>query len=77
MDQLWFACATCEILSIDFNQLQSNYGQDIFQTGHQQEYDLNVSGGSEGVRYFAGGSRWREHGDRAEQPVEIRLNARR
>ncbi|MBA3969970.1 MAG: TonB-dependent receptor, partial [Gemmatimonadetes bacterium] len=54
--------ASGEILSIDFNQLQSNYGQKIFQTGHQQEYDLNVGGGSEGVRYFVGGSYERSTG---------------
>lgn len=56
------ACATCEIQSIDYNQLESNYGQDIFRTGHLQEYDLGVSGGSEAVRYFVGGSYERNQG---------------
>jgi TonB-linked SusC/RagA family outer membrane protein len=43
-------------------------GTPIYQTGHLQEYDMNVSGGSPGLRYFLGGS--------AERNVGIEPNNR-
>ena len=48
-----------EILRLDMTELfeqESSRGTPIYETGHLQEYDLNVSGGSEGVRYFVGGN---------------------
>ena len=40
----------------DFFEQESSRGTPIYETGHMQEYDLNVSGGSQGVRYFLGGN---------------------
>lgn len=48
-----------ELASIDFAKLQSlrdQFGLDpLFQTGHLQSYNLNVTGGSDVVRYFLSG----------------------
>jgi TonB-linked SusC/RagA family outer membrane protein len=54
---------TGEIVPIDIYELEKSgantedgVGRDIFQTGHLQEYTLNVSGGNEIARYYVAGS---------------------
>ena len=47
--------------TVDYATLRDLNG-DLFHTGHLQEYDLNVSGGTPGVRYFVGGGFERNEG---------------
>ncbi|MEW5929721.1 MAG: SusC/RagA family TonB-linked outer membrane protein [Gemmatimonadota bacterium] len=46
--------ATAPVQTVDYARLRELNG-DIFGTGRLQEYDLSMSGGSSGVRYFIGG----------------------
>ncbi|HEU4455413.1 MAG TPA: SusC/RagA family TonB-linked outer membrane protein [Longimicrobium sp.] len=46
--------ATKQVETIGYRQLEELNGE-IFRSGRLQEYDLNVSGGSGGIRYFLGG----------------------
>ncbi len=66
-----------EVTTIDQYDLEKSgdnrldgQGTDLFRTGHLQEYDLSVSGGSEGVRYYVGGS-W-ENNEGIQPDNEVR-----
>ncbi|HEX8695453.1 MAG TPA: SusC/RagA family TonB-linked outer membrane protein [Longimicrobium sp.] len=52
---------TNQIETIDYDRLRELNGT-IFRRGHLQEYDLSVSGGSGGIRYFVGGGYERNQG---------------
>jgi TonB-linked SusC/RagA family outer membrane protein len=52
---------TGEIATISYDDLVALNG-DIVRTGHMQQYDLDVSGGNEGVRYYIGGGWERNEG---------------
>ncbi|HXF96710.1 MAG TPA: SusC/RagA family TonB-linked outer membrane protein [Gemmatimonadales bacterium] len=58
-ERLWVNYArdpgTGQILSIDLVEREDSLGHPIWRNGHLQEYDLNVSGGSDVVQYFLGG----------------------
>ncbi len=53
--------ATAPVTTIDYAQLRELNG-DIFGTGRLQEYDVSMSGGGSGVRYFVGGGLERNEG---------------
>ncbi|HEX2094323.1 MAG TPA: SusC/RagA family TonB-linked outer membrane protein [Longimicrobiaceae bacterium] len=55
------ASATAPVTTIDYRTLRELNG-DIFGTGHLQEYDFGVSGGSSGIRYYIGGGFERNEG---------------
>jgi TonB-linked SusC/RagA family outer membrane protein len=64
-----------QIVSIDIVERQNSLGDPIFRTGHHQEYDLSLSGGSDRFRYFAAGGL--EDSKGAEDPNDLtRWNAR-
>jgi len=44
------------IESIDMVELENSRGNQIWRTGHLQQYDLSVSGGQDLVRYYLSGS---------------------
>ena len=56
-------------------QLEKSRGNDIFRVGHQQEYNLSVSGGSQLFRYYVGGALNRGEGVERNNEVK-RQNAR-
>jgi TonB-linked SusC/RagA family outer membrane protein len=43
------------IITVNMRDLESQLGGPIFRTGHAADYQLSVSGGSTGVRYYAAG----------------------
>ena len=47
---------TGQIVSINMAQRESAAGNPIFKTGHMQQYDLGVGGGSPGFRYRVSGN---------------------
>jgi TonB-linked SusC/RagA family outer membrane protein len=47
---------TGQIVSINMAQREAAAGNPIFKTGHMQEYDLGVGGGSPGFRYRVSGN---------------------
>lgn len=51
-----------EVESLNLIQSERANGIELFGTGNLQNYSLNVSGGSEGVRYYLGGDFDREQG---------------
>lgn len=51
-----------DTVSIDIVELEKARGTPVWRTGHLQEYDLNVSGGSETFRYFLAGGAERSEG---------------
>ncbi len=60
--RLWtnYGMVNGQLESINFDQLQQNYrqylgGDNIFHTGHNQEYQLSMSGGNDLIRYYASG----------------------
>ncbi|HEX7241852.1 MAG TPA: TonB-dependent receptor plug domain-containing protein [Longimicrobiaceae bacterium] len=53
--------AGAPIQTVDYRTLRELNG-DIFGTGRLQEYDVSVSGGSAGLRYFVGGGYERNQG---------------
>lgn len=65
---------TKQIETIDYATLERLNGK-IFQTGHLQEYELNVSGGSSGVRYFVGGG-WNRNEGIEPNNVDRKFNGR-
>lgn len=42
--------------TIDMYELEKSRGDDIWQTGHVQQYDLSVGGGTDRVRYYISGN---------------------
>ncbi|HEV2150164.1 MAG TPA: SusC/RagA family TonB-linked outer membrane protein [Longimicrobiaceae bacterium] len=44
------------IESIDIVELEKSRGNQIWQTGHLQDYDLSISGGADLIRYYVAGS---------------------
>lgn len=42
--------------TIDMYDLEKSRGNEIWETGHVQQYDLSVSGGSDRVRYYLAGN---------------------
>lgn len=58
----WRNPNTQEIESLNLVESEKAQGIDLFRTGRLQNYSLNVSGGSEGVRYYLGGDMDREEG---------------
>lgn len=64
-----------DTVPLDIVELENERGTPIFRTGSLQEYDLNVSGGSERFRYYAGGGF--EDSEGAERSNDLRrYNAR-
>ena len=51
-----------QVQSLNVAQLREEAGQPLFRTGYVQGYSLNLSGGSEGVRYFVSGDVNRDEG---------------
>jgi TonB-linked SusC/RagA family outer membrane protein len=45
-----------------YELVRQNYVQDLFETGHAQEYGASVRGGSEGVTYYVNGRWTKENG---------------
>ncbi|HSM04735.1 MAG TPA: SusC/RagA family TonB-linked outer membrane protein [Longimicrobiales bacterium] len=43
------------VREVTASRIEELSGQDLFRTGHTQGYSLNMSGGSEGIRYFVAG----------------------
>ncbi|HJU89982.1 MAG TPA: TonB-dependent receptor [Gemmatimonadaceae bacterium] len=58
----WEMLPNGTVASIDIVDLEDERGNDIFRTGHLQEYDATVSGGSELLRFFLGGGLERSEG---------------
>ena len=58
----WRNPATNVVDSLNLIVSERNNGIKLWDTGHLQNYSLNVSGGSEGVRYFIGADMDRESG---------------
>jgi TonB-linked SusC/RagA family outer membrane protein len=58
----WRDPDTDQVESLNLIQSERANGVELFTTGHMQNYSLNVSGGSEGVRYYIGGDFDREKG---------------
>ena len=48
--------AVLDTTTIDIVDLENERGTPIFRTGHLQEYNLSVSGGSPALRYYVGGA---------------------
>ncbi|CAN5842463.1 SusC/RagA family TonB-linked outer membrane protein [soil metagenome] len=48
---------------------EDSQGRDLFRTGHLQEYDLSVSGGSQDVRYYVAGNFERNEGVQPDNQV--------
>lgn len=67
-DRLWtnYDVVDGEVQSINFEQLQDAWGENIFRTGHVQEYDVNVRGGTEQISYYAAGGFKRNEGAEIE-----------
>ena len=64
-----------DTVTLDIVELEDERGTPIFRSGHLQEYDLNVSGGSDRYRYFASGGY--EDSEGAERSNDLRrYNAR-
>ncbi|HET7274489.1 MAG TPA: SusC/RagA family TonB-linked outer membrane protein [Longimicrobiaceae bacterium] len=76
-DRLWtnYAMVDGELESIDFNELEAAWGDDIFHTGHLQEYDLSARGGADAVSYYAAGGFVRNEGIEPENKL-LRYNGR-
>lgn len=51
-----------EVRSVSVAQRAEDAGNPLFRTGHVQGYSLNLSGGSEGIRYFVSGDLNRDEG---------------
>jgi TonB-linked SusC/RagA family outer membrane protein len=66
---------TGEIGAIDIIDLEKSRGNDVFHTGHLQEYMLSLSGGSERVQYYLSGAHEREEGAEPSNDLK-RSNAR-
>ncbi|MGH7719956.1 MAG: SusC/RagA family TonB-linked outer membrane protein, partial [Gemmatimonadaceae bacterium] len=66
---------TNEIITLDIVEAENARGTPIFRTGHLQEYDLNVSGGSEAFRYYVGGGLEQSEGAEPNNDLK-RYNAR-
>ena len=58
----WRNPATGQVETLNLAQSEAARGTPLFRTGHLQNYSLNVSGGTEGVRYYLGGDFDREEG---------------
>lgn len=58
----WRDPETEQVDSLNLVQSEKANGIDLFNTGHLQNYSLNVSGGAEAVRYYIAGSFDRETG---------------
>ena len=66
---------TSEVITIDIVEEENARGTPIFRSGHLQEYDLSLSGGTQGYRYYVGGGFERSEG--AEESNDLkRYNAR-
>jgi TonB-linked SusC/RagA family outer membrane protein len=51
-----------QIRSVNVAQRLADAGDPLFRSGHVQGYSLNVSGGTDGLRYFIGGDLNRDEG---------------
>jgi TonB-linked SusC/RagA family outer membrane protein len=58
----WRNPRTGQVESLNLAESEAARGTPLFRTGHLQNYSLNVSGGTEGVRYYLGGDFDREEG---------------
>lgn len=56
--------------SIDLVDLEHSRGNDIWRTGHVQQYDLSVSGGQDVLRYYLSGSVDLSDGVEPENSIE-------
>ena len=64
-----------QVVSLDIVEAENARGTPIFRTGHLQEYDLSVAGGSDRFRYFVQGGM--EDSEGAERKNDLRrYNAR-
>ena len=57
-----YALINGEVVELDLYDKEKAEGRPIFRTGHQQEYGIDVTGGAQGVRYYAAGSLTRNEG---------------
>ncbi|MBA2671812.1 MAG: TonB-dependent receptor, partial [Gemmatimonadetes bacterium] len=58
----WKNPTTGEVQSLDLFAREKAAGNDLFRTGHQQGYNLSMSGGTEQIRYFVSGDFARDEG---------------
>ncbi len=58
----WRNPETGEVMSINLAQTERERGTPLWRTGHLQNYNLNLSGGAENVRYYIAGDWEREEG---------------
>ncbi|HEX6938891.1 MAG TPA: SusC/RagA family TonB-linked outer membrane protein, partial [Longimicrobiales bacterium] len=56
--------------TIDMVELEKSRGNDIWQTGHIQQYDLSISGGTDRARYYVSGNYENSTGVDPENGVE-------
>ena len=70
--RLWtnYAMVDGELQSIDIVDLEKSRGNDIWQTGHIQQYDLSVTGGTDRLRYYVSGSHENTTGVEKENSVK-------
>jgi TonB-linked SusC/RagA family outer membrane protein len=61
-----------QVLTLDIVEREASLGLPIWRTGHLQEYDLSVTGGSDQVRYYIGGGYERSEGADYANTVERR-----
>jgi TonB-linked SusC/RagA family outer membrane protein len=66
---------TDEIITLDIVEAENARGTPIFRSGHLQEYDLSLSGGSQAYRYYVGGGFENSEGAELSNDLE-RYNAR-
>ena len=75
LDTLTGSATRGQVVALDIVELENGRGTPIFRTGHHQEYDVSVSGGSDRYRYFVAGGLEDSEGADASNDL-TRWNAR-